>query len=329
MRKLLNKSVTEVIIRIIVLGFFSFQFAYGQSTGNKTEIVLPLDPSIAITTLPLWDSAIPGAMGTSAEDIPTLTVFSPQPGRENGTAIVIAPGGTYLGLVSNLEGRLVADWYAAHGVTAFVLKYRLGAKYIYPVPLLDTQRAVRWVRFNHSKYHIAPNQIGMTGFSAGGHLAAMTSTSSDYKGNSNVIDPIDRLSCNPDFLVLGYPWINAMQRSKAPFIPSYQTLLKIPEDKAKVFEEKYTSTLYVTAQTPPTFIFSTTYDSVVQVRASVDFYTALTKAGVPAELHIFRHGPHGAGLGTADAALENWPVLLDQWLRDQGFLTPDSAIVPK
>ena len=112
---------------------------------------LPLDPTMGITTLPLWDGAAPGP-NADGTDTPTLTLFSPQPGKGNGTAVIVAPGGAYLGLASNLEGRQVADWFASRGVTAFVLKYRLGSRNLYPIPLRDAQRAIRRVRSWAGRY---------------------------------------------------------------------------------------------------------------------------------------------------------------------------------
>src|ERR1700733_10443283 len=105
-----------------------------------------IDPAMALSTLQLWPSGAPEVAGTPAADLPTLTVFPPQKGRGTGSAVVVAPGGAYVGLATNLEGRQVADWFATRGVTAFVLKCRLGAKYLYPIPLQDAQRAVRLVR---------------------------------------------------------------------------------------------------------------------------------------------------------------------------------------
>lgn len=277
-----------------------------------------------VATFPLWDGGAPGALGVADEDIPTLTVFEPAYHEGNGTAVVIAPGGAYRGLAMNHEGRQVADWFAERQVTPFVLKYRLGEKYLYPVPLLDAQRAVRLVRSLAKKYNLAPDRIGMVGFSAGGHLTAMTGTSFD-DGRPDAADPVDRFSSRPDFLVLGYPWINAMQPAKPGMIDSYPALMKIPTEKQAALEELYTPTRRVTARTPPAFIFSTTDDNVVPVEASIEFYSALKKAGVPAELHAFRHGAHGVGLGKGDATLEQWPALLAQWLRDQGLLDKASA----
>jgi acetyl esterase/lipase len=272
-----------------------------------------------VSTMPLWEGGAPGALGTADEDVPTLTVFQPAYHEGNGTAVVIAPGGAYRGLAMNHEGRQVADWFAERKVTAFVLKYRLGQKYLYPVPLLDARRAVRLVRSLQKEYHLAPDRIGMVGFSAGGHLAAMTGTSFD-DGRPEAADPVERFSSRPDFLVLGYPWINAMQPAIPGMIDSYPTLMKVPRERQGSFEELYTPTRLVTARTPPAFIFSTSDDNVVPVEASVEFYSALKRAGVSAELHVFRHGPHGVGLGKGDATLEQWPVLLSEWLRDQGLV---------
>jgi|CZKI01.1.fsa_nt_gi acetyl esterase/lipase len=286
-----------------------------------------LDPALEVSTIRLWDGPAPGALGASAADIPTLTAFPPQHGKGNGTAVMVAPGGGYLGLASNLEGRQVADWFAARGVTAFVLKYRLGERYLYPVPLTDALRAVRLVRFLAGRYQIAPDRIGMAGFSAGGHLSAMAATAFTA-GQPDSADPVERLSSRPDFLVLGYPWLNAMQPARPGYIPSYQTLMKMPAERHKDLEAPYTPALHVTSATPPAFIFITSDDGTVPVEASVEFYSALKKAGVQAEMHIFRHGVHGVGLGAGDAALDLWPLLLEEWMRGQGLLNP-APVVPR
>ena len=279
-----------------------------------------LDPALGISTIPLWPSGAPEVAGADAADLPTLTVFLPQKGKGTGSAVVVAPGGSYLGLASNLEGRQVADWFTSLGLTAFVLKYRLGAKYLYPIPLEDAQRAVRLVRSSATSYGFLPDRIGFIGFSAGGHLAAATGTLFDA-GKADAGDPVERLSSRPDFLILGYPWLNAMQPS-GHYITYCSMMKNIPPETCKLDEQKYTPSLHITPQTPTTFIYSTTDDRTVPISASVDFYNALIAAGVPAEMHIFRHGDHGSGMGAGSAALDQWPALLAQWLRDQGLLTP-------
>ena len=240
----------------------------------------------------------------------------------NGTAVILAPGGAYLGLAANLEGRQVADWFAARGVTAFVLRYRLGRDYLYPTPLLDAQRAIRLVRSRAAEFGIAPDRIGMMGFSAGGHLTATAGTMFDG-GKADASDPIERVSSRPDFLVLGYPWLNAMKKDQKGVI-SYCSVLKIEPEKCASYEQ-YSPDLHVSAQTPPTFIYHTTDDETVPVDASVAFYRVLAAAGVPVEMHLFARGRHGSGLGLGDAALDNWPALLEAWLRGRGLLTPAPA----
>jgi acetyl esterase/lipase len=235
---------------------------------------------------------------------------------------VIAPGGAYLHLASNLEGRQVADWFAARGVTAFVLKYRLGAKYPFPAPLEDAQRAIRLVRSEAAQYGYSANKVGMIGFSAGGHLAGAAETLYDLPAPAGG-DAIDHLSARPDFAVLGYPWLDAMEPPVGKEITYCGVIPSIPKADCARFATEYTPKLHVTAQTPTTFIWATTDDGTVPVRASVEFYDAMQKAGAPVEMHLFRHGPHGTGLGSGDAALDLWPVLLEAWMRGQGFLTKE------
>lgn len=287
-----------------------------QSPAPTTSTRLP-DPALGISTMALWDT--PPQMH-SPEDVPTVTVFRPQHGTENGTAVIVAPGGAYTGLAIVLEGRQIADWFTARGVTAFVLRYRLGPDNPYPIPLLDAQRAIRLVRYNAKAYGLDANRIGMIGFSAGGHLAAAAGTLY-HDPSSAASDPVDRLSDRPDFLILGYPWLNAMQPNNRGLITYCSVLKRIPADACKADEQAYTPSLHVTNRTPTTFIYSTTDDETVPVEASVDFYQALLRKGVPAELHIFRHGRHGSGLGNGMATLDAWPALLELWLRDQGLLS--------
>lgn len=313
----LARPLGRVLLAAAVAGLSLVATSLAAQTP-RTSQEPALDPALEITTQPLWTGPAPGAKGTGPGDTPTLTVFPPQHGWGNGTAVIIAPGGAYLGLAANLEGRQVADWFATRGITAFVLKYRLGAKYLYPVPLLDAERAVRWVRYHARDYSIAPNRIGMVGFSAGGHLAAMTGTNSDA-GNPTAPDPIDRVSSRPDFLVLGYAWIDAMLPPKPGKIPCYQELMHLPKAQWPEYA-KYYPTKLVTRQTPPSFLYATTDDGTVDVSASVNFYVALVNAGVPAEMHLFAHGGHGSGLGGANPSLDAWPRLLENWLRARGLL---------
>ena len=304
------------LIPLLIGGGLATSTAMAQASSSGTVSV---DLNLGMTTLPLWGA---GSGGGSNKETSTLTVFVPHPKTENGTAVIVAPGGAYLHLASNLEGRQVADWFAARGVTAFVLKYRLGANNFYPAPLEDAQRAVRLVRSLAQSYHFSSNRIGIMGFSAGGHLAAMEATSAD-EGKANANDPIERLSDRPDFLILGYAWLNAMQPNDRGLI-TYCSVLHIAPNECQGLEQKYTPALHVTAKTPSTFIYSTTDDATVPVQGSVEFYSALVSAGVPAEMHLFRQGSHGSGLGKGDLSLDQWPALLETWMRTQGWLTPEA-----
>ena len=311
--KILRKRFVRIAIVCAVLSINAF----AQAPAGPE-----LDKNLGISTLPLWGSP-PSAEGGAHSESSTLTVFVPHPGRGNGTAVIIAPGGAYRGWAGNLEGRQVADWYTVRGVTAFVLKYRLGPDNPYPIPLLDAQRAVRLVRSLSQTYKLSSDRIGIMGFSAGGHLAAMEATTAD-DGKSDSSDPIERISDRPNFLVLAYAWLNAMQPNSEGKI-TYCTVLRITSPDCQAWEQKYTPALHVDAKTPSTFLYSTTNDEQVPVQASLDFYAALLKAGVPAEMHLYRNGAHGSGLGRGDEALDTWPILLESWLRGQGLLTPESG----
>ena len=282
----------------------------------------PADPFLGLATFRLWEGNAPGARGTADADVPTLTMFRVHAGNGNGTAVVVAPGGAYRGLAANLEGRQVADWFAARGVTAFVLKYRLGKNYLYPTPLVDARRAIRFVRARAAEFGVAPDRIGMMGFSAGGHLTATAATMFEAE-NAGAPDPLERVRSRPDFIILGYPWLNAMKPEQETL--SYCAALGLAPPECTGYE-RFSPDQHVTKDTPAAFIYHTTDDELVPVDASVTFYRALAAAGVPAEMHLFRTGRHGSGLGLGDAALDLWPMLLESWLRGRGLLTTDAAI---
>ena len=201
------------------------------------------------------------------------------------------------------------------GVAAFVLKYRLGPRYHHPIELGDAQRAIRTVRARADEWHIAPDRIGMMGFSAGGHLASTASTHFD-SGETNASDPIDRVSSRPDFAILCYPVISMTE----PWTHQGSKTNLLGEHPDAAVALSLSNETKVTAQTPPTFIYQTNADTVVPAENSIAYFLALRKAGVPAEMHIFRNGPHGTGLGMTDTALSEWPRLLTNWLHVSGFL---------
>jgi acetyl esterase/lipase len=264
-------------------------------------------------TFPLWGNGAPGALGHEDSDIPTLTYYPAMQGIP--TAVIVAPGGGYRGLAMNHEGRQIANWLNAAGISAFVLKYRLGPRYHHPIELGDAQRAIRLVRAHAAEYGLKADRIGMMGFSAGGHLTSTAETHFD-SGNASAADPIDRASSRPDFAILGYPVISFT----APYTHKGSAEALLGDSPDPKLLEDLSNDLRVTPQTPPTFLFSTSADTGVPAENSVAFYLALHKANVPAELHIFQKGPHGVGLDLSDVALGEWPTLLINWLRGLGLM---------
>lgn len=265
----------------------------------------------------LWPQGAPGAVGTEERDKPSLTIYPAPADKANGTAVVVCPGGGYGALAVGHEGKEPAEWLNRHGIAAFVLRYRLGPRYHHPAPLQDAQRAMRIVRSHAKEWKVDPNRIGIWGFSAGGHLASTVATHFD-DGKADAEDPIERVSCRPDFAILCYPVITL----RPPFAHggSRRNLLGDKPD-----EELVTSLCndeQVTEKTPPTFLFHTTEDTAVPPENSILFYQALRKKKVPAELHIYEKGTHGIGLGVGRGAVAAWPDQLAGWLKTRGLLTP-------
>jgi acetyl esterase/lipase len=296
---------------IVVVAVISVAMPVGAQQRGAAPAAAPASPQEMV----LWDAGAPGALGSSDADVPTLTAYR-APRVSNGTAIVIAPGGGYQNLAMEHEGRQFAYWFNAMGVTAFVLKYRLGPKYHHPIELGDAQRAIRTVRARAKEFNVMPDRIGMMGFSAGGHLTSSAGTHFD-NGKTDASDPIERESSRPDFLILGYPVISF--DAAITHAGSLRNLLGETPDPKLV--EDLSNDLRVTAQTPPTFIFHTTNDNAVPVENSLRFYLALRKAKVPVEMHLFESGPHGVGMALNDPSLSQWPELLMTWLRTRGLLT--------
>jgi acetyl esterase/lipase len=299
-----------------VVGLVSVTTAHAQL--SPCAVAGTNNAFLGIQTIRLWPGPAPQAKGDTCNDIPTLTILDPQQGTENGSAAIILPGGGYAHLSGNLEGRQVADWFAVRGFRTFILSYRLSSNgYLLPVPLLDARRAIQTVRARAADYHIAPDRIVVIGFSAGGHLAALSGTQF-VDGKPDADDPIDRVSSRPDYLVLGYPWIGAISSDTSHL--SYCKEFNVM-DQCEALRTAYSPDLFVTKQTPPTFIYHTFPDQTVPLEQAMRFYEALMKAGVDSELHVFDHGGHGSGLGKGDPALDQWPNLLEIWLREKGLLS--------
>jgi acetyl esterase/lipase len=293
---------------IVVALFFVARAGYAQQPAPP----LIQEPQ----TILLWPNGAPGAQGAEDRDKPALTIYMPPNTAGPMTAVIIAPGGSYARLSMNNEGRAPANFLNALGIAAFVLRYRLGPQYHHPIELGDAQRAIRTIRARAAEWHIAPDRIGMIGFSAGGHLTSSASTHFDA-GKADAADPIDRVSSRPDFAILGYPVISFVE----PWTHKGSKTNLLGEAPDPALARSLSSETQVTRETPPTFIYQTNADTTTPAENAVAYYLALRKAGVPAEMHIFKDGPHGTGLGMQDPALAEWPRLLANWLRASGFLT--------
>ncbi|MBI3467373.1 MAG: alpha/beta hydrolase [Planctomycetes bacterium] len=242
---------------------------------------------------------------------PTLTIYRPAPEKNTGTAMLICPGGGYHNLFWELEGEEVAAWLNSQGMTGIILKYRVprrpgDVRGEPPLgPLLDAQRAVSVVRSRAAEWGIDPKRIGMVGFSAGGHLALATATSSE-KRTYEAIDAIDEASCRPDFAVL-----------------CYSGYLKA-KDKDEV-----SPGIRIPADTPPIFLAHASDDKASaggsDPENSAIMYLALKRAGIPAELHIYAIGDHDFGVRQNEKLPSSWTHLCVKWLRSQGLLKPSSS----
>ena len=264
--------------------------------------------------IPLWPDGAPGKKGDQPEDTPTLTIYQAPEGKASGAAIVVCPGGGYARLADH-EGHNVAVWLNSVGVTAVVLKYRLGPRYNHPAMLEDALRAIATVRTRAGELKLDPKKIGIMGFSAGGHLASTAATHFE-DGDPASSDPYKRVSSRPDLLILGYPvvtmtesWVHAGSR---------QNLLGANPSKEML--DLLSNEKQVTSRTPPTFIFHTQDDAGVPVENSLAFAAALRRAKVPYEMHVYEHGRHGVGLADTDPVLSTWPKLLENWLRARAFV---------
>jgi acetyl esterase/lipase len=313
---------------IFLTGFlcpFVVLVGFAQTPGSMPTSAVA--PAVGSFTQPeeiqvLWPQGAPGAHGVDpTKDIPTLTPFWPEPGHATGAAMVICPGGGY-GRLAPHEGKDYALWLAGQGIAGFVLQYRLGSNgYHHPAMMEDVQRAIRYVRFHAGDWGLDPHRIGVMGSSAGGHLASVAVTHFD-DGDASASDPIDRVGCRPDLGVLCYAVITMGDYTH---MGSRQNLLG--PNPSPDLVKFLSSEQQVTPQTPSCFIWATFDDATVPVRNSMEFANALLKNGVPYEIHIYQHGPHGQGLGvrgyhaaTDVGKLLPWTHDLTYWLKLHHFV---------
>ncbi|MDR1342590.1 MAG: alpha/beta hydrolase [Prevotellaceae bacterium] len=235
---------------------------------------------------------------------PAMYVYLPQGAAAAPVAaVVICPGGGYTRLAMSHEGHDFAKWLNTNGMAGIVLKYRMPNGHS-EAPLSDVRQALRLVRQRAGEWNIAPDKVGVAGFSAGGHLASTVAT--------HLADSATR----PDFALLFYPVIS-MDKSVSHQGSRRQL---IGENPAPEQERAYSNELWVTPQTPPTILFLSNDDKTVHPRNSTDFYAALKRSDVPAAMYIFPSGGHGWGMRSTFAYHRAWTVLLKNWLREASFL---------
>lgn len=262
----------------------------------------------------LWpEGGAPGAIGKEPQDTPTLTPFIAPKDRATGAAIIVFPGGGYSHLSDIKEGSAVAEWLNSLGITAFVLKYRLGMRYHQPAQMQDASRALRTVRARAKEWNLDAKRIGILGFSAGGHLASTLGTHFD-SGKTDSKDEIERVSSRPDLMILIYPVITMGELTHAG---SKKNLLG--ESPTPELVKLYSNELQVAKDTPPAFLVHTMTDTAVPVENSLMFVSALRKAGVPFEFHLYEQGPHGFGLAPTNPILASWTGRCADWLGLHGF----------
>jgi len=272
----------------------------------------------AAETLRLWEEAAPGAAGAADHDIPVVAWWPATRGVDPAAALVVCPGGGY-GALADHEGSDYARWLNARGISAFVLRYRLGSHgYRHPVMLDDVSRAIRLVRHGHERFHVDPGRVGVMGSSAGGHLA-LTACLHAGAGDDRAADPIDRGSARPDLGVLCYPVVS-MTPDKTHAGSRRNLLGDSPDDAVA---RQLSGELAVHRDVPPLFIWHTRDDAVVKLEPILELCLRLTSLERPYELHVYASGPHGLGLGVRpyDPAkpLHPWTVECGRWLGAQGF----------
>lgn len=243
-----------------------------------------------------------------------IYVYLPEKSKNSGAAIVICPGGGYMIEAMDHEGYQMAEWLKENGVAGIVLKYRLPYGN-HEIPSGDARQALRIVRSKAQEWGIDPEKIGIAGSSAGGHLASTVGTVFD-KGNPASSNALEKLSSRPDFMLLLYPVITFNEAFG--HMGSRKNL--IGEGNDWKMAAKYSNELQVTAETPPTFMILSDDDKAVPSRNAVEFYLALKKYDIPAEMHIFRDGGHGFGMSKKNLPVDQWPGLFLDWMKAQKII---------
>jgi acetyl esterase/lipase len=268
---------TSLLLALII-------FASGASAQKLAEPIL------------LWPNGAPGATGNSDEDKPAIIPFVPEQSKRNGAAVLVVPGGGFTIRAVDHEGVLVAQWFRDHGITAFLLRYRLRPLYTRNDWIKDGQRAMQYIRMHAGEYKLSTDRVGAVGFSAGATLIADMSLNA-IPVQASATDPLDRITSKPDFLILAYG------------------SMRIPANADSI----------AVANFPPTFMYGTVEDRSSN-GGMQDMFSRLYRANVPVEAHFFQNGIHGTGFAVGDPVLGQWTNLLHNWLAVSGFLTNKAQV---
>jgi acetyl esterase/lipase len=296
--------------KTVTILMFSLLFS-GMSIAQNREVI------------DLWPEGVPESNGitqpetnddgrTANVSVPSMTVYQANPSKNTCVAILICPGGGYARLAMTHEGTQFGEWLSENGITAFVLKYRMPNKHP-DIPLKDAQQAMRIIRSRAGQWGINPSKIGVSGFSAGGHLASTLGTHFDSgkPAPQTEAPSLSSFSCRPDFLILFYPVISMQE--DVTHAGSRENLLG--DGYKRDLVNNYSNERQVTKDTPPTLIFLSDDDKAVIPQNSFSFYAALKANNVPASLHIFPEGGHGWGFRNTFRYHEVWKGLYMDWLK--------------
>ncbi|MGE5361687.1 MAG: alpha/beta hydrolase [Bacteroidales bacterium] len=305
------------MLRRLLSGIAIFTMALGATIAAERQVIQ------------LWPEGVPRLRSDAAPDkvdgvyvsgvhYPSITVYAADKTRANGTAVIVCPGGSYMRQAAEHEGTQVAEWLNSLGVTAFLLRYRM-VEYGHPAPLQDVLRAIRMVRSRAAEFNVRADRVGVCGASAGGHLASTAATLFDDPDGKTGAH-LDAVSARPDFAILLYPVITM----KDPFTHAGSRRALLGEAPDAVLVGKMSTDLQVSPSTPPTFIVHAEDDTTVPLENTLQFYQALRKAGVAAELHVYEHGGHGFGMRPGVGQASTWPQRCAEWMRSHGWLSAGS-----
>ena len=330
---------------------FAFVLCFVLGSAGLSAQTHVWQPSPGHTQIPIWPGTAPDpqpvkgpetmdidptflvagrtAIGISNVTLPTMTVYSPK-GKNTGAAVVVFPGGGYYVLAIDLEGTEVCDWLTAKGITCVLLKYRVTDVGPYPksgpypeskMALEDAQRTMGLVRLHAAEWHIDPHKIGVLGFSAGGHLVVAMSTEFERRIYPPV-DAADKVSCRPDFAVAIYPGHLSRAAAEWDAKRGVKPFALPPPDRLSMANKNLglNPEIHIGPRTPPTFLLQAQDDNEDSPYDSLSYYIALTKAGIPAEMHLYAHGKHAFGLRHTSFAITDWPALVDRWLVSIGMV---------